>query len=71
MPTHDSIRDPSQWPVRIFRLGSEPRDDQLASMSAEQRLEMVWTLSRRAGELTGRRVEWLPRSELAVRVLHR
>jgi hypothetical protein len=66
-----AIRDPSLWPVRIFRLGTEPRDDLLPSTSAEQRLEMLSTLSRRAWELTGRRAKRLSRSELPVRIFHR
>ncbi|MGH7656032.1 MAG: hypothetical protein ACREN6_15355 [Gemmatimonadaceae bacterium] len=63
MALHKPSRDPSKWPVRIFRLGSEPRDDLLPSTTAEQRLEMVATLSRRAWELTGRAVVPIPRSE--------
>jgi hypothetical protein len=66
MTLHGPSRDPSKWPVRIFRLGAEPRDDLLSSTTGAQRLEMVATLSRRAWELTGRAVLPIPRSEWPV-----
>lgn len=63
MASDDPSRDPSKWPVRVFRLGAEPRDDLLSSTTAAQRLEMVATLSRRAWELTGREIVRSPLPE--------
>jgi len=41
-------------PVRAYRLGDEPGDDLSASTTASERVAMVWTLSARMWELSGR-----------------
>lgn len=69
MSPHDAFRDPSKWPVRVFRRGSEPSDDLSASTTAAERLEMVDILSQRAWELTGKPFPNLPRSQWPVRIV--
>jgi hypothetical protein len=41
------------WPVKKYRLGSEPSDDLSDSTTPEQRLEMMWPLALEAWSLTG------------------
>jgi hypothetical protein len=54
------------WPVRKFRLGSEPGPDLSATTTPEQRLEMVWPLTLEAWALTGRPIPKYSRSETPV-----
>lgn len=42
------------WPVRVYRLGQEPGDGLSESTTPEQRLQMVWELTKRMWELSGR-----------------
>jgi len=42
------------WPVRVFRLGSEPSDDLELLTTAEERLAMMWPLALEAWSLTGK-----------------
>ncbi len=72
MTSHPGGSTPSpraNWPVRIFSQGQEPGDDLSASTTAEERIEMVWELSRRMWGLTGRTSPLLPRKDLPVRVI--
>ena len=69
MLENPSPRDPARWPVRVFHLGDEPRDDMTATSTAEERIALVWTLSERAWELTGRGDVRLRRADLPVRIL--
>ena len=62
-------RDPTLWPVRIFRLGEEPGDDLSATTTPGQRLEMVWTLRDRMWELTGRPIPTYSRSEMPIKII--
>jgi hypothetical protein len=57
------------WPIRVYRLGTEPGDDLTNITTAEQRLEMVATLTRRMWELTGRPVPSYRRTEMPGRVI--
>lgn len=41
-------------PVRVYRLGAEPRDDLSELTTPEERIAMVWDLTARAWALTGR-----------------
>jgi len=43
-----------EWPVRIYRLGDEPPDDLSGVTTPAERVAMVWELSARMWELTGR-----------------
>lgn len=59
------------WPVRIFRLGEEPRDDLTAETTAEQRLAMVWELSGRMWELAGSPRPSYTRGDMPIRLTRR
>ena len=58
--------DRRTWPVRAYRLGSEPSDDLSASTTVAERLAMMWPLAVEAWELTGRPLPQYARSETAV-----
>lgn len=70
-----SIPDPrapahrANWPVKIYRLGEEPGDDLSTSTTPEERIELVWELSRRMWMLTGRPWPHTARRDLPVRVI--
>ena len=53
----------------VHRLGEEPGDDLSPSTTAEQRLEMVFALSRRMWELTGRPFPSYERTSMPGRVI--
>ena len=42
------------WPVRVFALGEEPRDDLSATTTPEERLALMWTLALEGWQLSGR-----------------
>jgi hypothetical protein len=54
------------WPVRLYRLGTEPGADLSATTSAEERLAMMWPMTLEAWELSGLPVPDYPRSETPV-----
>lgn len=62
-------RDPTLWPIRIFRLGEEPGDDLSDTTTPGQRLEMVWTLRDRMWELTGQPIPTYSRSEMPIKII--
>jgi hypothetical protein len=55
--------------MRVYRLGEEPGDDLSASTTPEERIELVWELSRRMWALTGRPWPEVSRQDLPVRIL--
>lgn len=57
------------WPIRRFRLGEEPGDDQSAASGPEERLAMMWPLAREAWHLSGREVPDYPREATPGRVV--
>jgi hypothetical protein len=59
------------WPIRRFRLGSEPNDDLSAMTTPEERLEMMWALAEEAWTLTGQPFPRYSRSETPVRLVKR
>ena len=59
----------TNWPVRILVPGEQSIDDLSASTTPEARLEMVWVLSRRMWELTGRPSPLTARADLPVRIV--
>jgi len=63
----ESIESRRGWPVRLYRLGEEPGDDQSQINTAEQRLAMMWDLALEAWSLTGRPVPEYARHETPVR----
>jgi hypothetical protein len=54
------------WPVRLFRLGTEPLDDLSATSTPEERLAMMWPLAVEAFSLTGRPLPAYGRGEAPV-----
>ena len=54
------------WPVRRYRLGSEPSDDLSDVTTAEERLAMMWPLALEAWSLAGKRLPPYERSEAPV-----
>jgi len=52
------------WPLRSYRLGSEPGDDLTAATTAEQRLAMMWELALQAWHLSGRELPTYARHEI-------
>jgi hypothetical protein len=58
--------DRRSWPVRVFRLGEEPRDDLSGSTTAEQRLAMVWPLTLEAWALAGLPIPTYARHETPI-----
>jgi hypothetical protein len=57
----------SEWAVRRYALGQEPRADLSASTSAEQRLAMMRPLALDAWKLTGRPLPDYVRSTMPVK----
>lgn len=41
------------WPIRTFRLGEEPLLDDRDASTPDERLALVWTLTREQWELSG------------------
>jgi hypothetical protein len=58
---HESLEARKTWPVRVYRLGHEPGDDQSRLNTAEERLAMMWDLAREAWSLTGKPLPDYPR----------
>jgi len=56
----------SRWPVRVYRLGEEPGDDQSRLNTAEERLAVMWELAREAWALTGKPMPEYPRHQTPV-----
>jgi hypothetical protein len=54
------------WPVRLYRLGEEPGDDQTGLNSPEERLAMMWDLAVDAWSLSGRPIPDYSRHETPV-----
>ena len=59
------------WPVRTYRLGSEPSDDLSDHTTAEQRLEMMWPLALEAWSLTAASMPDYSRSETPILLIRR
>jgi hypothetical protein len=59
------------WPVRKYRLGSEPSDDLSTVTTAQERLEMMWPLALEAWSLSGRPLPDYARVEAPVRRFRR
>lgn len=57
--------------VRKFRLGEEPTDDILSATTADERLAMVWELTRRIWELQGSPPCPYTRATTPIRVMRR
>jgi len=68
-PNQPAASRRATWPIRVCRLGEEPGDDLSASTTPEERIEMVWELTRRMWSLTGRAWPEYARADLPVRVI--
>lgn len=55
--------------MRIYRLGEEPGDNLSDVTSPSQRVEMVWELSARMWELTGKPVPAYTREQIPIRII--
>jgi len=58
-----------EWPIRIFPLGEEPRDDLAATTTVKERLAMVTLLSERCWKLTGKSIPTYSRATMPGRVI--
>jgi hypothetical protein len=67
----ERARRRSEWPVRVFKRGSEPSDDLSATATAAQRLAMMWPLALEAWALTGKPMPDYSRSTMPVRIIRR
>jgi hypothetical protein len=59
------------WPVRRYRLGSEPSDDLSDITTAEERLAMMWPLALEAWSLAGLPLPDYSRDQTPIRRLRR
>ena len=57
------------WPVVVRSLHEEPLDELSDSMTAEERVALVWTLTARMWELMGQPLPAYARSAIPLRVL--
>lgn len=62
-------RQRATWPIRKFALGEEPDENLSAVTTGEERLAMMWELSRRAWLLSGRPMPDYERATMPGRVL--
>ena len=56
-------------PLMVYRLGEEPGDDLSLSTTPEERIALVWELTRRMWTLTGKPSLGLARDRLPIRVV--
>jgi len=59
------------WPVRKFRLGSEPSDDLSDFTTPDERLEMMWPLALEAWSMAGHALPDYDRGETPIRLFRR
>ena len=60
-----------EWTARVYRLGQEPAQGLLPDTTAEQRVALVWELTRRMWSLTGRPFPEYDRATMPCRVIRR
>lgn len=58
----------SEWPIRRYRLGAEPRDDLTGSTTAEERLRMMWPMACEGWTLAGRSIPSYRRGQVPSRL---
>lgn len=59
----------ASWPGRKFRLGEEPDENLEATTTMDERLAMMWPLSKMAYEMAGIPTDPPPRDQLPGRVI--
>lgn len=57
-------RSRKDWPVRAYRLGSEPGDNLAHTTTPEERLRMMWPLAVEGWRLSGREIPIYGRGEI-------
>ena len=57
------------WPLRVFKLGSEPTEDLSATTTVAERLAMMWPLALDAFALAGQPLPTYTRSDMPGRVI--
>jgi hypothetical protein len=57
-----------KWPIRVYRLGEEPRED-LSALTIGERIAMVWQVTVDAWEIAGRKIPDYPIEEAPIRVV--
>jgi hypothetical protein len=68
-PPEDRHARRAAMPIRSFALGQEPSDDLSASTTMDERLAMVWPLTRAAYEAAGLPIDPPPRHLLPGRMI--
>ena len=66
-----TVSERRSWPVRCYRLGTEPNDDLSTTTTPEERLEMMWPLAVEAWTLAGLPQPQYPRGEIPIRLVNR
>lgn len=56
-------------PIQVYRMGEEPGDDLSGCTTPEERIALVWELTRRMWTLAGRGLPDAPRDRLPVRII--
>jgi len=64
-------REHRDWVVRKYALGADVADDPGRTLSVQERIALVWTLSARMWELTGRPLPNYSRAEMPTAVVRR
>jgi hypothetical protein len=66
-PANDSRRGArASWPIRRFKLGSEPHEDLRTTTTAEERLAMVESLTSECWPMTGQTPDEYSRQETPI-----
>jgi len=66
-----TVAERRSWPIRCYRVGTEPNDDLSAITTAKERLEMMWPLAVEAWTLAGLPQPQYPRGEIPIRLVKR
>jgi hypothetical protein len=61
----------TEWPVRCYRLGEEPNRDPLDLSTIDERIGMVWPLSKEGWAVAGRQIPNYERSSMPGQIVRR
>jgi hypothetical protein len=59
----------ANWPVKVGSLTDPPQDNLLATTTAEERVAMVWAITKDVWEMSGRTIPDYPRDQIPGRVI--
>ena len=59
----------ASWPIRVFKLGDEPKDDLSSITTPQERLAMMWPLAIEVWSLSGRQLPSYSREEIPINYL--